>query len=413
MSSSQDSENDVHDSDVQSSDVESSDDMPIEDSEFKDNLCDCLEGVTSAGSFSTYQHSALFPNPGLHVTGLGIIPLPLSEHDAKAIIGISTRAPFGKKEQTLVDTTVRKTWELNSSEFEFRNPAWKTYFEQLVYHAIVGLGVEVSVRAESYKLLLYEEGAFFKAHKDSEKVPGMFGTLVVCLPSKHEGGEVYLSHAGQKKVLDTATTSEFDISALSWYSDVKHEIRPVTSGCRLVLTYNLVDTSGSTGNQSAAHLFEKRNELQSLLRMWKRDFDHLEKFVYILEHQYTESSLRLQNLKGQDRALGQHLHTVCSSNGFYLFFAQLNKTESADDSYGADDNEVLLEHVVLPNGLLMAKSCLIEEEEEILQDSPFDRDADSEDEAEYTGNEEMPGYLRYHDTVCNAPDQSQINHLLL
>lgn len=27
----------------------------------------------------------------------------------------------------------------------------------------------------------------------SEKAPGMFGTLVIALPSKHEGGEVFLT----------------------------------------------------------------------------------------------------------------------------------------------------------------------------------------------------------------------------
>lgn len=80
---------------------------------------------------------------------------------------------------------------------------------------MVGLGVETAVRPEGYKLLLYEEGTFFKAHEDSGKVPGMFGTLVICLPSKHAGGEVHLSHAGQKKALNTATTSEFDLTALS------------------------------------------------------------------------------------------------------------------------------------------------------------------------------------------------------
>lgn len=262
---------------------------------------------------------------------------------------------------------------------------------------MVGLGVEAPVRAESYMLLLYEKDAFFKAHKDSEKVPGMFGTLVICLPSKHTGGEIHLSHAGQKKSLETATTSAFDLTALSWYSDVKHEIRPITSGYRLVLTYNLVDASGSTGKQSAAQLYEKRNELEGLLRLWNRDFDHQEKLVYILDHQYTKTSLRLQNLKGQDRALGQHLDTVCSQNGFQLMFAQMTKSES-DEDYGGE-NDLSLQHVVLPDGLLLADSCDIEEDD-ILQEDQFDREADSEDEAEWTGNAETPASSRYHDTVC-------------
>ena len=51
----------------------------------------------------------------------------------------------------------------------------------------------------------------------SEKEPGMFGTLVICLPSKHEGGEVHVTHGGQRKVLGTAESSEFKSAYLCWF----------------------------------------------------------------------------------------------------------------------------------------------------------------------------------------------------
>ncbi|KAE9962857.1 hypothetical protein BLS_009949 [Venturia inaequalis] len=396
------------DSEEEDDEDEDEDEEPVDDSVFRSSLRECLGKVTSAGSFSTYHHSPSFPNPGLYIKGFGLVALPLREDDAKAIANLSTLAPFGMKEKTIVDTTVRNTWELNASEFGFQNPAWNPFFTDLVRQAMVGLGVESAVRPESYKLLLYEEGAFFKAHKDSEKVPGMFGTLVICLPSKHVGGEVHLSHAGQKKALDTATTSTFDLTALSWYSDVKHEIRPITSGYRLVLTYNLVDASRSAVKQSAAQVHHKRQELDGLFQLWKRYLSHQEKLVYILDHQYTKPSLRLQNLKGQDRALGQHLNTICSQNGFQLMFAQMTKNES-DEDYGGE-NDLLLEHLVLPDGLLLVDSCDIEEED-ILQENPFDRDADSEDEAEWTGNAETPGCLRYHDTVAVIVLSESLPHM--
>lgn len=389
-------EEDEEDEEEEEEEDEEGEEEPIKDSEFKERLRDCLGKVASAGSFATYHHAPLFPNPGLYIKEFGLFALPLRDDDAKAIAKLSTLAPFGMKDKTIVDTAVRNTWELNASEFEFQNPAWKSFFDDLVRQAIVGLGVRVTVRAESYKLLLYEEGAFFKAHKDSGKVPGMFGTLVICLPSKHAGGEVHLSHAGQKRTLDTAATSEFDLTALSWYSDVKHEIRPITSGYRLVLTYNLVDASGSAVKQSAAQMYEKRNELDGLFRLWKRALENRNKLVYILDHQYTKLSLRLKNLKGQDRALGQRLDTICSQNGFQLLFAQMTKNES-DEDYGGE-SDLSLEHIVLPQGLLVADSCDVEEED-ILQENPFDRDADSQDEAEWTGNAETPASLRYHDTV--------------
>jgi hypothetical protein len=378
---------------------ESSNDVPAKGSKLREKLYECLSNVKAKGSFSTHHHATLFPNPGLYIKDLGTIPLPLSDHHAKAIAAISSLAPLGMKDQTVVDTAVRTTWELNSSAFKFQNPVWQPFFHQLVKEATEGLGVDadVSVEAQSYKLLLYKEGAVFNAHKDSEQVPEMFGSLIICLPSVHEGGDVHLTHRSEKRVFSTAKTSQYDLSALAWYSDVKHEIRPVTSGYRIVLTFNLV--ANSRGVRSANQLIEKRMRLHSLSQLWKEDFKHVEKFVYILEHQYAQSSLRLKNLKGQDRVVGDYLDNVCSTSGFCLFFAQIERTEVAEGRGDDDKGEgTTLDHVVTSDGLAVASSCSIELHE-ILQDDPFDRDADSEDEGEYTGSAEMPGKLRYHNTA--------------
>lgn len=95
----------------------------------------------------------------------------------------------------------------------FSNGAWHGWLDGVVRTAAEDLGVAGSpnsVPAELYKMLLYEEGALFKPHKEyveyfvcitspalmfksPEKTPGMFGTLVVCLPSEHVGGAVRLN----------------------------------------------------------------------------------------------------------------------------------------------------------------------------------------------------------------------------
>jgi len=85
-----------------------------------------------------------------------------------------------------------------------------------------------------------------------------------CLSSEHTGGEVHLLHGGKDVVLSTAPDSPFDFSALAWYSDVQHEIKPVESGYRLVLTYNLIQNK-SQAKQSAAALDTATMELGSLL----------------------------------------------------------------------------------------------------------------------------------------------------
>lgn len=48
--------------------------------------------------------------------------------------------------------------------------------------------------AHLYKLLVYEKGGFFLPHRDGEKLDRMVATLVIVLPSIHEGGALILSH---------------------------------------------------------------------------------------------------------------------------------------------------------------------------------------------------------------------------
>jgi hypothetical protein len=219
---------------------------------FKALLQECLDQVEHEGSFATFTRHATFPNPGIYVKDFGVVGLPLSDRDAKAIAALCKRSPFGRGDETVIDESVRKTWELEASQIECRNPAWEAFAKTLADKAVTDIGVQVDAMAQPYKLLLYEEGAFFKAHRDTEKVPGMFGTLVVCLPSEHTGGEVHLKHNQKQQVLQTAESSAHELSALAWYSEVQHEIKPVLSGYRLVLTYNLIQNQTAPRQTAAA-----------------------------------------------------------------------------------------------------------------------------------------------------------------
>ena len=50
-------------------------------------------------------------------------------------------------------------------------------------------------------------------------------------------------HGARKDVFNISPSSEFTISVLAWYTDVTHEVKPVTSGYRLAVSYYLVGTS--------------------------------------------------------------------------------------------------------------------------------------------------------------------------
>ena len=154
--------------------------------ELRAGFLNTLNDVSGSNIFARTENDAELPNPGLQINNLGRIGLPLSEHDAKAIIFEARQSPFGRGDQTLVDQTVRKSWELNPTQFQQRNPAWQDAIQNIVstvYESLDLMCGSSNVRAELYKLLLYERGAFFRKHQDSEKAPGMFGTLAICLPS--------------------------------------------------------------------------------------------------------------------------------------------------------------------------------------------------------------------------------------
>ena len=140
-------------------------------SDLKTQIYQCLKSISEngSGSFATAGTLSTSENPGLSVHGLGTIGLPLSVRDAIELRKQCHQAPFGKGSDTIVDKGVRNTWELSSDQFELRNPAWQATLRQATQQVANALGIvngNSSMRAELYKLLLYDEGAFFENHTE-------------------------------------------------------------------------------------------------------------------------------------------------------------------------------------------------------------------------------------------------------
>ena len=91
-----------------------------------------------------------------------MIGFPLTKRDAKRIEAVATQAPFGKGTETVVDTTVRDTFEIDPNNFSFRNPSWNTFLRTVINNVADGLGLPPNLpppRADVYKLLLYKTGS--------------------------------------------------------------------------------------------------------------------------------------------------------------------------------------------------------------------------------------------------------------
>lgn len=387
--------------------------------ELPGKLLECLNDITTAGCFSTYHRKTSYVNPGLHVDGLGLIPFPLSTRDAEALVQVSKGASSGKRDETFTDTTLRKIWEIDSSKVQFRNPAWQNHLAKLVADSTSTLGIDFPIRAEICKLILYEEGASFRSQKDAEGIPSTFGSLVLCLPSRHEGGDVHFSHGGQEKLIKPDEGSEFDLSLYSWYSDVSHEVKTVTSGYRLVITYNLVGEATKSSIKSAQAVHDQRMRLRVLLKMWRdKSVQHFRRgLTYILDNRYDLKEGSIKSLKGRDKLVADHVWTICRENGFYMFLASMDHSSSTsecdDDEFSDDDHggyhtepPTDLENIMTPDGVVLSSTRGIRVKD-ILQIKPFERDPDSESDDGYPSRYGTP-VSRYHDTVSSSLNKKKL-----
>lgn len=87
----------------------------------------------------------------------------------------------------------------------------------------------------------------FRPHVDTPRSVSQFGSLVVCLPLPHQGGQLAVRHHGQQVVSDWSWDglARPSIKWAAFYSDCEHEVLEVTSGHRVTLTYNLYVVRGA------------------------------------------------------------------------------------------------------------------------------------------------------------------------
>lgn len=260
------------------------------------------------------------------VDGVGALGLPVAPVQARALIERATPAPYGKGAETLVDPAVRRCWQLPAESVHATDPRWLAVLETITGAALAGLGVTGTARAELYKLLVYDEGSFFVEHRDTEKAPGMFATLVVVLPSEHEGGELIVRHQGREETLDLSGRDLGLARFAAFYADCLHELRPVRSGYRVALVYNLVRTSGRT--PSPPDHSATIEQVAAALRAWPDDPAAPLKLVVPLAHHYTPAELSFAALKNEDAAAASVMTAAAATAGLTLRLAMISIEES-------------------------------------------------------------------------------------
>ncbi|MFT4134922.1 2OG-Fe(II) oxygenase [Microbacterium sp.] len=284
----------------------------------REKIARLLRGGESTGSFSV-ETSAPAAGVTLLVDGIGSVKLPVGAAQERMLVSVARPAMFGLGEQTLTDTSVRDTWELTADQVSLGG-AWDELLDAVLADVHEGLGLPRGsrVRAELHALLVYGPDQFFAPHRDSEKDDEMVATLVVSLPSVHSGGELLVSHGGKTHAYRHSDRNS--IGFVAFYADCVHEVRPVRSGRRVTLTFNLLVTRDAETIE-----LDPEEELAALVgehfatpvpRPWSDEPspapNHL---VVLLDHEYSERGLAAGRLKGRDVEWVRRLQTAAARAG--------------------------------------------------------------------------------------------------
>ena len=253
-------------------------------------LLNSLRSVERPGDFCVGGTREIFM-PTVDVDGVGRIAFPLLPVQAERLVAIAQAAPYGRGAQTVVDREVRRTWQIDSGKVRIGGRCWEKTLAELVTEAALGLGVDAPVVADFYKLLVYDVGSYFVHHRDTEKVPGMFATMVLALPSTHSGGELVIKHLGREEMLDLYPEEPSQIGFAAFYADCVHEVRPVPAGHRVTLVYNLRFLGEQLVLKAPDYRAEQKRIVE-LLRSWAGAEGEPDKLVLPLEHAYTPAERR-------------------------------------------------------------------------------------------------------------------------
>ena len=268
-----------------------------------------LSGVKHPGDFFVCGAIEI-PMPRVEVEGAGTLSFPIPDAQIAAMVRRAKRAPYGRGEDTIVDTSVRNVWQIAPGKVRIGGKSWAANFENILSKVKVGLGCDdAGVSAELYKLLVYDRGGFFLAHRDTEKTDGMFGTLVVTLPSTYRGGALRIRHAGREVTVDTNAADPSEISYVAFYADCEHEALPVREGSRVCLVYNLIQRRPKAKQRTlkAPEYESQTKQAAAILDRFLKAPDAPAKIAWLLDHQYSPAGLSFSALKGGDAAKAQVL----------------------------------------------------------------------------------------------------------
>lgn len=306
-----------------------------------------LATVAPAGAFAA-RRTGPTADLMIDVDEVGPIRLPVTPEQAQRLCEVARPARYGRREQTLLDATVRDTWEIPPERVRVDERRWGLALPGVLesLRSELGLPPDCELSARLHSMLVYAPGQFFARHQDSEKADDMIGTLVVTLPSEFTGGELVIEQHGTR-ISDHGSAGE--LSFVAFYGDCAHEVLPVTSGYRIALTYNLV-AAGRTRPDAAT--YAPHDAVAALAEQLRTHFTtpvestwpdrHTTRtriprqLVYPLDHQYSRQGFGWDQLKGADAARTAILLAAADLAGYDTALALTEIQDCYDEDYTTD-----------------------------------------------------------------------------
>ncbi|KAJ5634104.1 hypothetical protein N7528_001946 [Penicillium herquei] len=184
----------------------------------------------------------------LVLPGNGSDDIASSASKLQQLVAACEPAGFGQGQKTVMDTEYRSAGKLEPRRFATTfHPAdfgIIDSIEQILVPQLNLMNEELlavrRVELELYKLNTYSgPSGIFKKHVDTPRSKSQIGSLVVCLPSQFEGGNLIVRHNENEADFDWQRQSAEAIQWAAFYSDCEHEIKTINRGQRITLTYNL------------------------------------------------------------------------------------------------------------------------------------------------------------------------------
>lgn len=70
--------------------------------------------------------------PQIYIEGVSTLSFPIPDDQIATLVRRAERAPYGKGEKTIVDTSVRKVWQIARNSVRIGGKSWTANFENIL-----------------------------------------------------------------------------------------------------------------------------------------------------------------------------------------------------------------------------------------------------------------------------------------